>query len=195
MNKWSKGLVLALSVAALGACTSTPKSKPATGTTPGAAVEERTAPRTQGPETSGLPRDGGVTGSPIEGGAGGTAGTAGTQGAGGIPTQRVVQFEFDSSEILDEDRSTLDQHGDYLMANTGTTVTLEGHTDERGSREYNMALGERRANAVRQYLELKGVSGTQLKTVSYGEERPVATGSDEDSWSQNRRVELVYPNR
>lgn len=190
MNKWSKSLVLALSVAALGACTTTPKTKPATGAAPGAAVEERGAPRTQGPETSGLPSDGGVTGAPIESTAGGEgAGAA----AGGLPAERVIHFEFDSSEILDDDRTTLDAHSDYLTANTGTTVTLEGHTDERGSREYNMALGERRANAVRQYLELKGVSASQLKTVSYGEERPVASGSDEDSWAQNRRVELVYP--
>ncbi|MNY60164.1 Peptidoglycan-associated lipoprotein precursor [compost metagenome] len=83
----------------------------------------------------------------------------------------------------------LDVHAKDLKAN-GNRVVLEGHTDERGTREYNMALGERRAKAVQRYLVLQGVSPAQLELVSYGEERPVATGNDEQSWAQNRRVEL-----
>ena len=83
----------------------------------------------------------------------------------------------------------LDVHAKDLKAN-GARVVLEGHADERGTREYNMALGERRAKAVQRYLVLQGVSPAQLEVVSYGEERPVATGSDEQSWAQNRRVEL-----
>ncbi|MNE20426.1 Outer membrane protein P6 precursor [compost metagenome] len=83
----------------------------------------------------------------------------------------------------------LDVHAKDLKGN-GARVVLEGNTDERGTREYNMALGERRAKAVQRYLVLQGVSPAQLELVSYGEERPVATGNDEQSWAQNRRVEL-----
>ncbi|BAN50151.1 peptidoglycan-associated lipoprotein Pal [Metapseudomonas resinovorans] len=98
-------------------------------------------------------------------------------------------FEFDSSDLKPEAMRALDVHARDLKAN-GNRVVLEGHTDERGTREYNMALGERRAKAVQRYLVLQGVSPAQLELVSYGEERPVATGNDEQSWAQNRRVEL-----
>ncbi|CAD5107355.1 peptidoglycan-associated lipoprotein Pal [Zestomonas carbonaria] len=98
-------------------------------------------------------------------------------------------FEYDSSDLKPEAMRALDVHAKDLKGN-GARVVLEGHTDERGTREYNMALGERRAKAVQRYLVLQGVSPAQLELVSYGEERPVATGSDEQSWAQNRRVEL-----
>ncbi len=98
-------------------------------------------------------------------------------------------FEYDSSDLKPEAMRALDVHARDLKAN-GNRVVLEGHADERGTREYNMALGERRAKAVQRYLVLQGVNAGQLELVSYGEERPVATGSDEYSWSQNRRVEL-----
>ncbi|MBT8767585.1 peptidoglycan-associated lipoprotein Pal [Pseudomonas boanensis] len=98
-------------------------------------------------------------------------------------------FEYDSSDLKPEAMRALDVHAKDLKGN-GARVVLEGHTDERGTREYNMALGERRAKAVQRYLVLQGVSPAQLELVSYGEERPVATGTDEQSWAQNRRVEL-----
>ena len=98
-------------------------------------------------------------------------------------------FEYDSSDLKPEAMRSLDVHAKDLKSN-GARVVLEGNTDERGTREYNMALGERRAKAVQRYLVLQGVSPAQLELVSYGEERPVATGNDEQSWSQNRRVEL-----
>ena len=98
-------------------------------------------------------------------------------------------FEYDSSDLKPEAMSALDVHAKDLKGN-GARVVLEGHTDERGTREYNMALGERRAQAVQRYLVLQGVSPAQLELVSYGEERPVATGTEEQSWAQNRRVEL-----
>ncbi|MNF59740.1 Outer membrane protein P6 precursor [compost metagenome] len=98
-------------------------------------------------------------------------------------------FEYDSSDLKPEAMRALDVHAKDLKAN-GARVVLEGHTDERGTREYNMALGERRSKAVQRYLVLQGVSPAQLELVSYGEERPVATGNDEQSWAQNRRVEL-----
>jgi peptidoglycan-associated lipoprotein len=109
--------------------------------------------------------------------------------------QRLVYFEFDSSEVRSEFRSTVSAHARYLSQNTGAAVTLEGHADERGSREYNLALGERRANAVRSLLLAEGAAGAQIQTVSYGEEKPAAAGHDESAWSQNRRVEIVYTRR
>lgn len=110
-------------------------------------------------------------------------------------SQRVIYFEFDSSEVRQADHDTLAHHAKYISQNPGVVVTLEGHGDERGSREYNIGLGERRAQAVRQILELSGVGGNQLSTVSYGEEKPAVDGHDESAWSQNRRVELIYPTR
>ncbi|GAB3382436.1 peptidoglycan-associated lipoprotein [Azotobacter armeniacus] len=98
-------------------------------------------------------------------------------------------FEYDSSDLKPEAMRALDVHAGDLKGN-GARVVLEGHTDERGTREYNMALGERRAKAVQRYLVLQGVSPAQLELVSYGEERPAAGGADEPSWEQNRRVEL-----
>ena len=98
-------------------------------------------------------------------------------------------FEYDSSDLKPEAMRALDVHARDLQAN-GARVVLEGHADERGTREYNMALGERRAKAVQRYLVLQGVSPAQLELVSYGEERPVVMGSSEESWAQNRRVEL-----
>ena len=101
----------------------------------------------------------------------------------------VVYFEFDKYELTPESRAVLLAHAERLKG-TSTSVRLEGHADERGSREYNMALGEKRANAVRDFLVLQGVKAASLESVSYGEERAVATGHDESSWSQNRRVEI-----
>jgi peptidoglycan-associated lipoprotein len=101
----------------------------------------------------------------------------------------VFFFDFDSSALRPESREALDAHVELLKTND-RTVRLEGHTDERGTREYNMALGERRANAVRDYMVVNGIASYRIETVSYGEERPVAYGSGESSWTQNRRVEL-----
>lgn len=106
----------------------------------------------------------------------------------------VVYFEFDSYELRPEDAEIAARHGIQLADNPGWNVRLEGHADERGSREYNIGLGERRAQAVRRVLLLQGAQPSQISTVSFGEERPVALGSDEDAWSQNRRVEFKYTN-
>ena len=110
-------------------------------------------------------------------------------------SQRTVYFAFDSSHIEDENRSIIEAHASWLAEHSGASVTLEGHADERGTREYNVALGEQRANAVRQLLALMGASGGQIDTISYGEERPAVEGHDESAWRFNRRVEIVYRNR
>jgi peptidoglycan-associated lipoprotein len=110
----------------------------------------------------------------------------------GLLAKRTIYFDFDSSEIRGEGADIVAAHAKYLSKNTGMKVRLEGHTDERGSREYNIGLGERRSQAVRRALLLQGAGESQLSTVSYGEERPAAAGSDETAWAKNRRVEIVY---
>ena len=105
---------------------------------------------------------------------------------------RVIYFDYDSANIRADFNDTVAAHAAYLAANPTTMVTVEGHTDERGSREYNLALGERRALAVRKQLVLLGASAGQIKTVSYGEERPAVDGHDEATYEKNRRAELVY---
>ena len=102
-------------------------------------------------------------------------------------------FDFDQSVVRPEARAALEAHALYLTSNGGNVV-LEGHADERGTREYNLALGERRAEAIARYLTVLGVTSQQIETVSYGEERPASLGHDDSSWSLNRRVELRYEN-
>jgi len=104
----------------------------------------------------------------------------------------IVYFDYDRAEIRPEFVPIVAAHAKYLNGASTRTVRLEGHSDERGSREYNIGLGERRAQAVRRALMLQGVSESQITTVSYGEERPAVQGSDESAYSKNRRVELVY---
>ena len=106
----------------------------------------------------------------------------------------VIFFEFDSSEVRAEDQDVVARHAMQLADNPTWRVRLEGHADERGSREYNIGLGERRAQAVRQMLLIQGVGADQISTVSFGEERPIAFGSTESDWAQNRRVEFKYTN-
>ncbi len=110
-----------------------------------------------------------------------------------ILSNQVIYFEFDSSTVKPESMELLAAHAGFLAENSGLRIRLEGHADERGSREYNLGLGERRAQAVERILVLNGAAAGQLDNVSYGEERPAALGHDESAWWQNRRVELVYP--
>ena len=105
---------------------------------------------------------------------------------------RVVQFAYDSSEILEKYIAVIEVHAGYLTKNSNTRVVLEGHTDERGSREYNLALGERRAQSLQRRLSLLGVPESQVSVVTYGEERPIELMHDEAAYAVNRRVELVY---
>lgn len=119
-------------------------------------------------------------------GASGSA-TGGPAGVG-----NVIYFDFDRSDIRPEYAALITSHAKYLAGSSGVKIRIEGHTDERGSREYNIALAERRAQAVKTALNLQGANDTQLTTVSYGEERPAVAGSDETAYEKNRRVELVY---
>jgi peptidoglycan-associated lipoprotein len=107
---------------------------------------------------------------------------------------RVFYFDYDSDLVSPEYDRALQAHADYIrQSKSRLTIRLEGHADERGSREYNIALGERRGNAIKKALQIKGVSSDQLAVLSYGEERPAEMGHNESAWQKNRRVELVYP--
>jgi peptidoglycan-associated lipoprotein len=107
----------------------------------------------------------------------------------------IIYFDFDQSNVRPEYTDLLARHATYLANNPRINARLEGHADERGSREYNIGLGERRSQAVRQILLIQGAPSNQISTVSFGEERPAAFGSDEESYALNRRVEIKYSNR
>ncbi len=107
--------------------------------------------------------------------------------------KRVIYFMYDSAEIKPEYQSVVAAHARYLAANSSIQVTLEGHADERGSREYNIALGEQRAKSIARMLVIQGVRDGQIRTMSYGEEKPASGGHDDRAWQLNRRVEIKYP--
>ncbi|MDO9191383.1 MAG: peptidoglycan-associated lipoprotein Pal [Undibacterium sp.] len=110
----------------------------------------------------------------------------------GILAKRSVYFDYDSYVVKDEFKSLIEAHAKYLVANKGRKILIQGNTDERGGREYNLALGQKRAEAVRKSLALLSVPETQVEAVSLGKEKPKATGSDEASWAENRRSDIVY---
>jgi peptidoglycan-associated lipoprotein len=110
----------------------------------------------------------------------------------GALANRTIYFEFNSAKLTSESIGILETHGSFVAGNGEVSVRLEGHADERGSREYNIALGDRRAQSVRRVLLFQGASADQIETVSYGEEQPVMTGHTEEAWDNNRRVELIY---
>lgn len=111
----------------------------------------------------------------------------------GLLADRTIYFEFDSSSVQEKFMDTIRRHAAYLAEYSDVDVRLEGHTDERGSREYNVGLGARRADAVSRLLQAYGASNRQIETISYGEEVPAVEGHNEEAWAKNRRVEIVYP--
>jgi peptidoglycan-associated lipoprotein len=114
---------------------------------------------------------------------------------GSILLQRSVYFDYDSNVVKDEFRNLVQAHSKYLVENNANRIALEGNTDERGSREYNLALGQRRAEAVKKVMTVLGVPEARIETVSFGEEKPKSNGHDEAAWSQNRRADIVYKGR
>jgi len=112
--------------------------------------------------------------------------------AGRAPVERVILFDYDTSELRSEYLDVVTQHGRFLAQNPDGRVRLEGHTDERGTREYNIGLGESRAKTIARMLQLQGVSSAQVRTISYGEEIPVDEGHNNGAWAKNRRVNIIY---
>jgi peptidoglycan-associated lipoprotein len=172
----------------LAGCATGPEKGPAADE---AAEAERAAEAAEGEEAAGAETEGLGEGEAAE--AAGLEGEAAKAEAEVTePEQHRVHFAFDSASLTDEARKLIRAHADYLKANTGVDVVLEGHADERGSREYNLGLGERRAKSVRRILLVQGVSSERLEIVSYGEERPLVDASNEEAYQKNRRVKLAY---
>ncbi len=167
-------LILAVCLAVgLSACASKPKKADTT------KVEDRSGTGNTGTQTHGTGTD--------------TVGDMGDLNNPASPLAvRTIYFDYDSSDILPEYQKAVEAHAAYLASHPERTMALEGHADERGSREYNLALGERRSQSVKRQMVLLGAGANQIRTTSYGEERPVVEGHDDSSWSQNRRVEIVY---
>lgn len=131
---------------------------------------------------------GGVSGAST----GATTGSAMLRDPNNILSKREVFFEFDSFVVADKYKPMVEAHARYLSGNRAAKVTVQGHGDERGAREYNIALGQRRADAVKRMMTLLGVQEIQIETVSFGEEKPRNLGHDETAWAENRRVDIVY---
>jgi len=128
------------------------------------------------------------------GGAGGAGGPPGSAQDFVVNVGDRVFFESDSTELTQQSRATLDKQARWLQSYNRYSFTIEGHADERGTREYNIALGARRAQAVREYLAARGIESSRMRTISYGKERPVAVCNDISCWSQNRRAVTVLNN-
>ncbi len=184
MNVWNgKFMLLLLAALLLGGCSSMDKEEGSAGE--GATVESRDGAGSgsegigEGASTQGMEGQGVWTGSPLD-------------DPNSPLSSRTIYFDFDSSDIRSDYLTVLRAHAQYLAANPSVGISLEGHADERGTREYNLALGEQRARRVKQFMMAEGVAAGQLNDISYGEERPVDPGQGEGAWAQNRRVELVY---
>jgi peptidoglycan-associated lipoprotein len=179
LNRNKLVMLMAVAVIAAGC-----KTAPSTDTDSTSSTDTSSSSSSSGVSTGGV--------ATVDANRGSSQGAAGPEGA--LAAQRVIYFDFDSSDIRTEYVDVIAAHGRFLASNATVRVRLEGHSDERGSREYNIGLGERRAQTVRRALLLQGVQESQVATVSYGEERPAAAGNDENAWSKNRRVEIVYIN-
>ena len=193
-----KSFIIALLTAAAAGCASeqvseggaAPAGAQAAPTTQGAGGAQASAAGQGGSVQSGSEQmartESGVSGMGSQSAGAGAPSTAAPSAV------RSVYYDFDKSLVTDEFRSVIESHGAYLAGNPGAKVKIEGNCDERGSREYNLALGQRRADSVRAKLKLLGVGEAQIETVSWGKEKPKAKGHNEAAWSENRRSDIVY---
>jgi len=175
-----KFLVAAAMAALLAGCS----------TQPAAPVEDQSAAAAAAAAKDGAATSGTTT-SGVSGSATGT-GANPLKDPNNILSKRSIYFEYDSFVVEDKYKAQIDAHARYLSGNRSAKVTLQGHTDERGSREYNIALGQKRADAVKRAMTLMGVQDVVIETVSYGKEKPKREGHDEAAWAENRRVDIVY---
>jgi peptidoglycan-associated lipoprotein len=163
---------------ALVGCSSNPPAEQNTARTESRAPQATQAPVARAPApTTGAARESRPTADPL---------------TTGELAKRSVFFDYDSNVVKDQYKPLVSAHAKYLGQNKGKHVTIQGNTDERGSREYNLALGQRRADAVKQGMTLLGVPASQIETVSFGEEKPRAQGESEQAWAENRRADIVY---
>jgi peptidoglycan-associated lipoprotein len=173
-----------LAVLMLASCSSTP-------TQDTAPVEERapdaTAPGSGGASTAGTATSG-ISGTPSSG----ATGLSPLKDPKSILSQRSIYFDYDSYLVKPEHRALVEAHAKYLQANRNARMIIQGNTDERGTREYNIALGQKRADAIKKLLLLLGATESQVETVSFGKEKPRNPGSGESAWAENRRGDIVY---
>ena len=160
-------------------------------TQPAAPVDEQSAAAAAAAAKDGAATSGTTT-SGISGAAAGTGAANPLKDPNNILSKRSIYFEFDSFVVEDKYKAQIEAHSRYLTGTRSAKVTLQGHTDERGSREYNIALGQKRADAVKRAMTLMGVQEVVIETVSYGKEKPKREGHDEAAWAENRRVDIVY---
>ncbi len=169
-----KKTILALAVTGLlAACSSTPPASTAAPAAEKTAAPAAVAPAAPAPE-------------PVK------QALYPAKGVGGALGQRGIYYDFDKYAVKDQYKPVVDAHGDFLLSHSAAKVTLQGNCDERGSREYNLGLGQRRADSVRKVLAAKGVKDSQMETVSYGKEKPRNPGHNEAAWAENRRTDIVY---
>lgn len=180
MNRKTLGLSFALASSLLAACSSTPVTPPAAPATPAPAAAPAPAPAAAATPAST------VTAVNLP---------AHLDPNSAISKERSVYFDFDDFSIKPAYTALVERHGKYLGATAGLTAKVEGNADERGSAEYNLALGQKRAEAVVKALKIYGAKDGQLEAVSWGEERPASSGHDEAAWAQNRRADIVYPKK
>ena len=178
MRNW---IIIAFVMALIAGCKST---------------EEKPVPVEEGAPTATAPAGGATTSGAPAGGISGTPGgpysAAALRDPNNILSKRSIYFDFDEFVIKDQYRPIIEAHAKYLQANRSARATLQGHTDERGTREYNIALGQKRADAVKKMMVLLGAQEIQIETVSFGKEKPRREGHDETSWAENRRVDIVH---
>ena len=175
-------VLVAILAAALVGCSSTPTTE--------APVEDRGAAGAAGAGAAGA-QTGGAQGAGVSGSA--TAGARNPlRDPGSILSKRSIYFDFDSFVVKDEYRPLVEAHARYLQQNRTARMTIQGNTDERGSREYNIALGQKRADSVKRMMMLLGATESQIETVSFGKEKPRNPGHDEAAWAENRRDDILY---
>ncbi|PYF84818.1 MULTISPECIES: peptidoglycan-associated lipoprotein Pal [Marinomonas] len=188
VNKLGKFAVIGLSAAWIAGCSTTATDTDSSTVAEDANSTEQAADTGSSDQAYGAGEDGALTSVIVDDTE--AAQESSMDSLAGVET--VFYFDFDKSIVRPESREALAKHAEYLVANPDARVVLEGHADERGTREYNMALGERRAKAISRYLTIQGVAASQIETVSFGEEVPVAFGHDSNAWQLNRRVEVRY---
>lgn len=189
VNKLGKFAVIGLSAAWIAGCSTTATDTDSSTVAEDAASTEQANEATDSSDQAfGAGEEGALTSVIVEE----TEATEETAMDSLTGVETVFYFDFDKSIVRPESREALAKHAEYLVTNPDARIVLEGHADERGTREYNMALGERRAKAISRYLTIQGVAASQIETVSFGEEVPVAFGHDSNAWQLNRRVEVRY---
>jgi peptidoglycan-associated lipoprotein len=182
MRKWIIGAIV---VAALAGCSTTPTQE-------AAPVEDRAAGTgAAGAGTTGATTSGATTAG-VTGSATGAAAKNPLKDPASPLSKRSVYFDYDQFVVKDEFRPLVESHAKYLQANRNAKITIQGNTDERGTREYNIALGQKRADALKKLMLLLGATEAQIETVSFGKEKPRREGHDETSWAENRRDDIVY---